>query len=378
MSAQFPTLPRRACDDDSYPVIRRFTPNWFAVTMGTGVLGLALHQAPFRTAAIEVVSTALWGVAGLLWLLFAGLYAARWVLYRHEARRIFDHPVMATFLGTIPMGLATVIGGLLAFGVPCWGQGAVDAAVALWWCDAALSVAVGIGIPLAMIVRQDHTLPTMTGVWLLPIVAAEVAAATAGALLPHLSDPAAAWRMLILSYALWAFSVPLACSVLAILVLRLMLHKLPPREMAASGWLALGPLGTGALGLLALGQDAPAICNANGMAALGPVAAGAGIIGGTILWGYGAWWLMFGVATALRYLRQGLPFNLGCWGFTFPLGVYALATLTLARQTHLALLAVFGGVLVVGLAVVWAIVAAHTLRGAWRRTLFVAPCLGLP
>jgi len=73
----------------------------------------------------------------------------------------------------------------------------------------------------------------MTAIWLLPIVAAEVA--SAGLLLPHLADPQAALRLLVLGYALWAFSVPLALSILVILVLRLVLHKLPHRDMAASG-----------------------------------------------------------------------------------------------------------------------------------------------
>jgi len=81
------------------------------------------------------------------------------------------------------------------------------------------------------------------------------------------------------------------------------------------------------------------------------------------------------LSTTARYLREGMPFNIGWWGFTFPLGVYAVATLTLARQTHLDFLAVIGAGLVVCLAIVWTVVAARTLHGAWRRHLFVSPCL---
>ena len=55
------------------------------------------------------------------------------------------------------------------------------------------------------------------------------------------------------------------------------------------------------------------------------------LIGGLILWGYGVWWLSLAILKTVRYLRQGLPFNLGWWGFTFPLAVYTLATLALAR-----------------------------------------------
>jgi tellurite resistance protein TehA-like permease len=67
-----------------------------------------------------------------------------------------------------------------------------------------------------------------------------------------------------------------------------------------------------------------------------------------MLWGYGAWWLLLAVIKTARYLRRGMPFNLGCWGFTFPLGVYCLAALALGRATGLSFFSVVGGILVVG------------------------------
>ena len=76
-----------------------------------------------------------------------------------------------------------------------------------------------------------------------------------------------------------------------------------------------------------------------------------------------------------RYLRDGMPFNIGWWGFTFPLGVYAVATLALARQTHLASLADVGIALVGLLVLLWGIVFSRTILGAWRGDLFYAPCL---
>lgn len=356
-------------------VIRQFTPNWFTVNMGTGILALTLNQLSFTGVVLHSIAQGLWLLNIALFILFSTLYAARWVLFPHEAARIFGHGVASMFFGAIPMGLATIINGFLAFGIAHWGDQAVTVAHALWWLDAAMAVASGIGVPFLMFTRQDHSIEKMTAVWLIPIVAAEVTAASAAQLIPHLSDPQAAFRLLILGYVLWAFSVPAAMSVLVILLLRLVLHKLPHRDMAASSWLALGPLGTGALGLLLLGADAPATFTAAHLDAIGPVAAGIGLIGGAILWGYGLWWLVLAVLMTARYLRQGMPFNMGWWGFTFPLGVYCAATLALARQTHLAFIQNIGTVLVLCLAGFWLVVATRTLYGAWQRTLFVSPCL---
>ncbi|UVK97248.1 TDT family transporter [Pseudomonas sp. B21-048] len=355
--------------------IRQFTPNWFAATMGTGVLALALAQLPVSNPGLHAFAEALWLFNIALFVLFTALYAARWVMFFGEARRIFGHSTVSMFFGTIPMGLATLINGFLLFGLPRWGDGVIHVAEVLWWLDVAMSLACGVLIPYMMFTRQEHSIDQMTAVWLLPVVAAEVAAASGGLLAPHLVDAHSQRVVLVTSYALWAFSLPVAFSILTILLLRMALHKLPHENMAASSWLALGPIGTGALGMLLLGADAPAIFTANGLPGIGEIAAGLGLVAGITLWGFGLWWMLIALLITVRYLRAGIPFNLGWWGFTFPLGVYSLATLKLASTLNLTFFSVFGCVLVAMLAVMWLIVAKRTVQGAWRGELFVSPCI---
>ena len=356
-------------------VIRQFTPNWFAVVMGTGVLALALAQWPGSVPGLRVVGEGLWLFNALLFVVFAGLYTARWLLFFDEARRIFGHSTVSMFFGTIPMGLATLINGLLVFGLPRWGEGVLPLAEVLWWIDVAMSLACGVLIPFLMFTRQEHRIDQMTAVWLLPVVAAEVAAASGGLLAPHLPDVHGRLVMLVTSYVLWAFSLPVAFSILTILLLRMALHKLPHENMAASSWLALGPIGTGALGMLLLGNDAPLIFAANGLRDAGNIATGLGLVAGITLWGLGLWWILMALLITARYLRAGIPFNLGWWGFTFPLGVYALTTLKLADLLNLGFFSVFGCVLVVMLALMWLIVGRRTVLGAWHGELFVSPCI---
>ncbi|MFJ4497190.1 TDT family transporter [Pseudomonas atacamensis] len=356
-------------------VIRQFTPNWFAATMGTGVLALALAQLPLAIPGLRAVAEGLWLFNILLFSLFTAAYAARWILFFDEARRIFGHSTVSMFFGTIPMGLATIINGFLLFGLPRWGDGVIQLAEVLWWIDVAMSLACGVLIPYMMFTRQEHSIDQMTAVWLLPVVAAEVAAASGGLLAPHLTDAHAQLIVLTTSYVLWAFSLPVAFSILTILLLRMALHKLPHENMAASSWLALGPIGTGALGMLLLGGEAPAIFAANGLPGVGEIASGLGLVAGITLWGFGLWWMLMALLITVRYLRDGIPFNLGWWGFTFPLGVYSLATLKLASILNLTFFSVFGTALVILLAAMWLIVGKRTVQGAWRGELFVSPCI---
>jgi len=355
--------------------IRQFTPNWFAATMGTGILALALGQLPGHSALLAGVGEALWLFNILLFTVFTLMYAARWVFFFDEAKQIFGHSTVSMFFGTIPMGLATIINGLVQYGLPNWGEGVIALAHVLWWLDVAMALACGVLIPFMMFTRQEHSIDQMTAVWLLPVVAAEVAAASGGIIAPHLADTNAQFTMLITSYVLWAYSVPVALSILVILVLRLALHKLPHESMAASSWLSLGPIGTGALGMLVIGNDAPAIFAAHGMPGIGAVAAGIGVVSGVLFWGLGLWWMLLALLITARYAKGGIPFNLGWWGFTFPLGVYAVTTLKLGVTLNLVFFDVLGVILVMMLAIMWLVVATKTAVGAYRGNLFVSPCI---
>lgn len=356
-------------------IVRQFTPNWFTVTMGTGVVALILPEFPFAHALLMQLATLLWQFNSLLFVSFSLLYLARWFLYPNEAKQIFSHPSMGLFLGAIPMGLATVLNGFLKFGIPLYGDLAVQIAHILWYIDLGLAVAIGIMVPFFMYSRQEHHLHSMTAMWLLPIVACEVTATSGGLLLAHLPVQQEALGILFGSYMLWGMSVLPAFAILTILMLRLTLHKLPSKELGISSWLALGPIGTGALALLVLGAQAPHILSTFNLEALGLFCQNAGIVSSFILLGFGIWWLSIAVMITLAHASKGLPFNLGWWGLTFPLGVFILAILNLAQQTQVDFILYIGLALASILMLLWVLVMSKTLQGMYKGHLFFSPCL---
>ncbi|MDN5443198.1 MAG: TDT family transporter [Acinetobacter sp.] len=356
-------------------IIRQFTPNWFTVSMGTGVVALIVSEFPMLKALTWQLGTGLWYFNILLFVLFSVLYGLRWAFYPHEAKQIFQHPSMSLFLGTIPMALATILNGFLKYGQPIYGDTAVQIAQTLWYADVVLALLVAWAVPFAMYRHQEHALQQMTAVWLLPIVACEVAASSGGLLLGHLAADTHAVAILLGSYVLWGVSVLPAFAILTILMLRLVLHKLPEKELAVSSWLALGPIGTAALALLVLGHQAPTLMASLGLAQLGQLFQQAGILASLILLGFGLWWLGIAVLTTLHHAKQDLPFNLGWWGLTFPLGVYTLAILTLAQQLNLAFLYAVGYAFATILMLLWSLVATKTAQGFYQGHLFFSPCL---
>lgn len=356
-------------------LIRHFTPNWFTVTMGTGVVALILPELPFAHSLMAHLAVLLWQFNIALFLMFSLLYVLRWIIYPTEAKQIFSHASMSLFLGAIPMALATIINGYLKFGIHLYGDWVVPFAQLLWYIDVLLAVSIAWIVPFYMYNRQQHELQSMTAVWLLPIVACEVAAATGGLLLPHIAVGQQALGILLGGYVLWGISVLPAFAILTILMLRLALHKLPSKELAISSWLALGPIGTGALALLILGAQAPQVLAVIEQQSLGLFCQQAGIVVSLILMGFGLWWLGIAVLTTLKHAKTALPFNLGWWGLTFPLGVFTLAVLNLAQQLHVSFIQSIGYALAVILIMLWLVVVTKTAQGFYRGSLFFSPCL---
>lgn len=354
--------------------IRQFTPNWFTVTMGTGITSLMLGQLSLSIPILTDAAFTLWCANILIFAAFSLVFVARFVRFPQTIRPLFLHPTQSMFVGAIPMGLATIVNGLVSFGPQHFGSAAYAFAEKLWYADVILSIASALIVPYLMWTVQEHSLERMTALWLLPIVPPEVAAASAGIIAPHVAH-ADQQILVVAGVMLWAFSVPAALAILTLLFLRLAIHKLPPKELGVSGWLTLGPLGTGALGLIVLGSAAKGALLGTELAPLATAAQAAGIIGGLILWSYGLWWWALSVAGTLAHAARELPFNMGWWAFTFPLGVYTAATYAIASALQApAFLAIAQGLTVL-LLILWAAVAVRTLVRSYRGDLFSAPCL---
>ena len=359
-------------------LIRHFTPNWFTVVMGTGVVALILPFIALAPQWMWSIGAGLWQISIVLFILFSGMYLSRWILYPQEAKQIFQHPVMSLFLGAIPMALATLINGALKFGTTLYteflGVSIITWAEYLWYVDVLMAIAIAWCVPFLMFSRQQHALQGMTAVWLLPIVACEVAASSGGLLLAHLPAQAHAVHILLGSYLLWGISVFPAFAILSILLLRLALHQLPSKEMAISSWLALGPIGTGALALVLLGEQAPRILTAVNLVDLGQVLLQGGVFAALVLLGFGVWWFGVAILITLKHLRD-LPFNLGWWAMTFPFGVFSLAVIHLAEHTQLNAIQQCGTFFAVLLCTLWTLVMLKTMQGFYRGSLFFSPCL---
>jgi len=360
-------------------VIINFTPSWFSITMGTGILAVLLELCPYSFYGLSTIATIIFILNICIFLVFLCVTVARYVMYPFMWWRMLYHPAQSLFLGTFPMGLATIINGIVLIVVPTYGNWAVQLAWALWWLDVVISLVSCFGVPMVMFHKHLIVLEKMTAVWLLPIVPCVVAAAS-GAVVSTVLEPADAFITLIVSYTLWGVGMALSMCVMTIYILRLAVHNLPTSDVIVSAFLPLGPLGQGAFGIIKMGESGrrvfPAV-NFMGIDGVGDIVYVISTLVGLILWGFGMWWLVHAVSSVLIRVTTsgGIEHNMGFWGFIFPLGVYTAATIALGAAIPSTFFSWLSVVFIIILVILYLYVAGGTVKGIVTGKLLVAPCL---
>ena len=236
-------------------IVRNFSPSWFSVTMGTGIVSLLFAAIPFEAQWLYWLAVIFLGLNTIVFTCAFLISVVRYTLYPEIWTVMIADSTNSLFLGTIPMGFATLISGWCTLCIPYWGPWAVTFAWICWIIDSVVSVAVTISLTVLLISATNRqNLDRITAVQLLPIAASIVAAGTGARVAEHFQDPEKALGTLIASYIMWGMSTPLAMTVLVMYYTRLALHKLPPREIVVSSFLPLGPLGMGGYAITYLGS----------------------------------------------------------------------------------------------------------------------------
>jgi C4-dicarboxylate transporter/malic acid transport protein len=347
-------------------MFRDLGPNWYAAIMGTGIVATAGASLPLRVPGLRVFATAVWALAAAALVTLTAAWAVHWVRYPRRARGHAANPVMAQFWGAPAMALMTVGTGTLVLGRGLIGPADVSADWVLWAAATALGLVTACWIPYLMMTTHDNGPDAAFGGWLMPVVPPMVSAANGALLIPHLPPGQGQLTLLLACYAMFGISLLASVIIITQIWSRLVAHKPGPAIMVPTLWIVLGPLGQSVTAAGNLGTQAARVLPA-------PYSAGAAafaLLYGLPVWGFAMLWLALAAAITIRTARQGLPFALTWWSFTFPVGTCVTGTITLAARSDAEALRAASVILYLLLAAAWATVAVRTARGAATGRLF--------
>ncbi|OAP65281.1 hypothetical protein AYL99_01253 [Fonsecaea erecta] len=362
------------------PYARTNTHRWFIITMSTGVLSIMLHQLPYNGHWSRVISVVFFVINLALFLTFTALSTLRYTLYPRIFLAVLKHPHQSLFLATFPVGLATLVNITVLVCAPAWGHGLAILAWILWWIVAVLALTTCFHLTFVIMTHRRGELEEMTALYLIPIVAVVIAATSGGLVAGAIPNPEHQLWTLIISYILWGIGSPLSWIILTIYFLRMILHKPLKREVIVSLLLPIGPLSLSGFSIIVLSKVAKHLfLTTHTLPHLSKTSAGevlyiVSFFVGLILWGFSIVWFI--VAVMMVATSGRFPFNMGWWGFIFPVGVFTLLTMTIGEELESRFFKVLSCVLTVACIAMWLVIAAMTLQRSIKGTMFYAPCLG--
>ncbi|KAF9227493.1 hypothetical protein BS17DRAFT_775605 [Gyrodon lividus] len=372
-------------------IVRHFTPAWFAVTMGTGSISILFHSFPYGADSqlMKTFTLVFFFLNLVLFVLFTAVSAARYILFPGIWNRMLRHPVQSLYLGTFPMGATPLLTVAIADIYNTYnfrGRLFVYTVWALWWLDVAISLLCCWGIMHIMKTRQEHSLESMTLVWLLPVVTLVVGASTGGTIAPALMSYSPQNALLTVTFSACMVTVGLAFTMmlLTIYLFRTVIYGYPRGPAVLSAFFPLGPAGQGAYAILLIGSGFKSMLplrygEADGVlrtSSTGETIEVICIVVAFALWVFGTMWMVFAFLSLWHSLRQGrIPFRLTFWSMIFPNGVYANCTLALATTFSSMFFRVWGAIYASGTLLLWTCIAVQTVRMLPSGRIFDAPSL---
>jgi tellurite resistance protein TehA-like permease len=319
-------------------------PNIFAVVMATGIVALAMNAAG-------------WPAAGrVLFWVGAAAYATLWILTAARCARYW--PAVRTDLTAHARapGFFTAVAATGVLGNGCvLLHDAPGAGLALWAVALALWVGLTYTIlPGLMEVEDKPDLDKgISGVWLLVVVATQSVCVLGCLVAAHL-PAGGAEPGLFAALCFWLVGGMLYLWLIALIFYRILFRPLSPADLAPPYWINMGAMAISTLGGTALVAAAP---GSDLLAGLLPFLKGLTLM----FWATATWWLpLLLMLGAWRHGVKGYPlaYDHGYWGAVFPLGMYAVCTLRLAREFGLPFLAPLGDVFAWVALAAWAATAA--------------------
>ncbi|KAL4893816.1 putative malic acid transport protein [Aspergillus ambiguus] len=318
-----------------------FTPQWFLIPQGTGIIAVLLHQLHYQFGALPILAKIVWIYTIAVLGIFLAIYSLRICLYRHHmARELRDNILETSCLASIPITFTSII----QMASLQYGTSSGLAVYILWWITTGLSVTALIAIPYVQLKLQPIGLERIPPAILLPVIAALTSAAGAGVVCVsanisvRLQVPA-----ILVAYLEIGAGFALAIAFSAVVLLDHFSHFHPTPEKVYQDMILCGPFGQGGFALQALGQavlqgafaayDRGDLLTARATDPIGYISQFSGLLS----WGFATFWWCFAIVSILHTLAvqpgglRATRFTLATWSLIFPWGVYTNSAVELGK-----------------------------------------------
>ncbi|MGB3375064.1 MAG: tellurite resistance/C4-dicarboxylate transporter family protein, partial [Microbacterium sp.] len=326
--------------------VAHLSPGYFAAVMGTGIVSIGLHAAGIRSLSIA-----------LLWAA-AVLYVSLWALYIWRAVAHWNRVVDDLRDPEIAFAYFTVVAATDVLGVRLAEEGLVAVAVPLFLFAALIWFVFGYVLPWQVLMTRDGKpiLARADGTWFIWAVASQSLAIGMAQLRPQVDAAFAPWVGLLAVLA-WSVGVILYAAMAMLVLLRVVHHGVTPQQFDPAYWVSMGALAIAVVAGAAIVQmeHTPLVD------AVRPLIAATVVV----FWVFCLWLIPLLVGAGVwRHALHRVPLRYvpSLWSMVFPLGMFAVASLSLGEADALPAAGAVGGVALIVAVIVWAVVSIGMLH----------------
>jgi tellurite resistance protein TehA-like permease len=332
--------------------VASLAPGYFALVMGSGIVSIAFQIQNFHLASLVLLAVCAAG-----YVLILGFHLLR--LFRHRAKLLEEfHDPRRGF------GFFTFVAGTNVLGIRLAMEGQPG------WTSALLIVGFGAWLVLGYVVPWTAVLgrtarpvvATANGTWFIWAVASQSCAVAAATLEPTL--PLLRRELAVLAVFSWSVGIFLYAACGVFVGLRMMLYELKPDDLTPSYWVAMGAMAISVVAgaRIVEMEDTPMVTVTRGLVA--------GL--SVVCWAFATWLIPALVAAGWwRHFVHRVPlrYEPTWWSIVFPVGMYAVACLTLGEADGLPILGGIGAAWLWVAGLVWLTVFAFMCRHLWRTVI---------
>lgn len=325
--------------------LETLSPGYFALTMGTGILSIGLHEVGW-----EQVSLVLLAITAVSYVLLWALYIWRAVACREAMLRDLRGPDMA-------FAYFTVVAGTDVLAVRLAAAGFGVAAVCLVAFAALLWFVFGYVLPWQVFLTRDGKpiLARVNGTWFIWAVASQSLAIGLSVVQPYVVSGASLIGLL--AVLTWSVGVALYAGVAVLVLLRIVHFGMSPKEFEPPYWVAMGAMAIAVVaGSKIVAMESTPMVDATRALIAGTVAA---------FWGYCLWLIpvLVGAGVWRHFVhRVPLRYKPTLWSIVFPVGMFAVASINLGRVDALPVVEAIGHGSLAVASIVWCMVFLAMLR----------------
>jgi len=294
-------------------ILQWFSPRWFIFVMGTGALANVYQLLSGKSdGALHILAEAFLLLSLAAFAVSAVFIIIRFVIGWQCILKEWRHASLIQFYSTISIAAAVCATGLLNIPMSFISRSGADALAAVFWYIALIDGIFFLFFGPLKVTSGNHAQPRRAlGFWFLAPVGLFVLVFAGNFWAMHLKSDAAVRAILFLNTILLGTAIPLTVMLYTIILFRLLFYNFPRRDVAPSLMIGVAPVG---VSIVAINTIIPVLAK-SGVGLIDPLLLASIVkVVSVLLWGFGAWWLIYALALIVLYFaKQGIPVTLGYW-----------------------------------------------------------------